>query len=92
VIKLPLHAVAQVQGQTVVWLLDAASMSVKPQPVQVGGTDAQQLVITSGLKAGDTVVTAGVHTLTPGLKVKRYVEPGSGVAPAPANAASAAAR
>jgi membrane fusion protein, multidrug efflux system len=77
VIKLPLPAVAQVQGATVVWLLDRASMTVKPRPVQVGAADANQLEITGGLKAGDTVVTAGVHTLTPGQKVKLYIEPGA---------------
>ncbi|EHR71810.1 RND family efflux transporter, MFP subunit [Burkholderiales bacterium JOSHI_001] len=77
VIKLPLPAVAQVQGATVVWLLDKASLTVKPQTVKVGAADANQLEITSGLKAGDTVVTAGVHTLTPGQKVKLYIEPGA---------------
>jgi multidrug efflux system membrane fusion protein len=33
------------------------------------------LVLASGLKAGDTVVTAGAHVLTPGQQVSLYVEP-----------------
>jgi hypothetical protein len=32
-------------------------------------------VLDSGLKAGDTVVTAGAHVLQPGQQVTLYVEP-----------------
>ncbi len=72
VAKLPLAAVVQQQGQSAVWLLDRASMTVKVQPVSVAGADGNWVVIGSGLTAGQTVVTAGVHTLTPGQKVKLY--------------------
>jgi len=34
-------------------------------------------VITSGLAPGQVVVTAGVHVLSPGQKVKFYVDPGA---------------
>jgi membrane fusion protein, multidrug efflux system len=74
-IKLPLAAVIERQGQTAVWLLDPATMTVKPQPVQVAGAEGNRVVLASGLAPGQTVVTAGVHVLTPGQKVKRYVEP-----------------
>jgi RND family efflux transporter MFP subunit len=73
-IKLPLTAVLQQQGQTSVWVLDTATMTVKTQPVVVAGADGNSVVVASGLQAGQTVVTAGVHTLTPGQKVKRYAE------------------
>jgi hypothetical protein len=43
-------------------------------------------VVTGGLSTGQVVVTAGVHVLNPGQKVKLYVEPG-----APASAAAVAA-
>ncbi len=72
VIRLPLAAVMQQQGQSAVWLLDRASMTVKVQPIQVAGADGSNLVVASGLSAGQTVVTAGVHVLTPGQKVKLY--------------------
>lgn len=75
VIKLPLSAVMQQQGQTAVWLLDSGTMTVKPQTVQVAGADQNEVVIAGGLKPGQTVVTAGVHVLTPGQKVKRYQPP-----------------
>lgn len=79
--KLPLAAVTQQQGQTAVWLLDKASMTVKLQPVVVAGADGNLLVVSQGLSAGQTVVTAGVHALSPGQKVKLYETP----VPAPAS-------
>ena len=72
VAKLPLTAVMQQQGQTAVWLLDKASMTVRVQPVVVAGADGNAVVVTSGLAPGQTVVTAGVHALSPGQKVKLY--------------------
>jgi RND family efflux transporter MFP subunit len=83
-VRLPLAAVVQANGQSAVWVLDRASMTVKPQSVVVASADGNRLVLASGLAAGQTVVTAGVHTLAPGQKVKLY-----GEAPAvPALAAS----
>lgn len=72
-IKLPLSALRQDKGQTSVWLLDAASMTVKPHTVQVATADGNEAVIASGLVPGQEVVTAGVHVLTEGQKVSRYV-------------------
>ncbi|MEK8030766.1 efflux RND transporter periplasmic adaptor subunit [Ideonella sp. DXS29W] len=94
VIRLPLTAVAESKGQTVVWMLDRSSMTVRSQPVVVGGADGNTVVIGQGVKPGDEVVVAGIHVLTPGLKVKPYVEtqvasaakavPASASIPAPA--------
>ena len=79
------------QGQTAVWVLDRSAMTVKVQPVVVAGADGNEVVVASGLAAGATVVTAGVHTLTPGQKVKLYDE--APTAPAAAQpAASVASR
>lgn len=75
VIKLPVAAVAQQGGKTTVWVLDSASMTVKPLPVEVGGAEGNEVVIASGLTAGQEVVIAGVHVLSPGQKVKRYQPP-----------------
>jgi len=86
VTKLPLSALKEEQGRSSVWLVDRASMTVKLQPVQVAGADGNDAVISAGLVPGQVVVTAGVHVLNPGQKVKFYVEPGV----PPASAASAA--
>lgn len=85
VLRLPLPALAEVGGRSVVWLLDAAAMTVTPQPVQVAGAEGNQVLIVQGAQGvapGQEVVVAGVHVLTPGQKVTRYVEPQRGKAAA----------
>ena len=74
-LRLPLQAVAGRDQQSYVWLLDKASMKVREQPVVVLRPEGDTLVLDSGLKTGDTVVTAGAHVLTPGQQVSLYVEP-----------------
>lgn len=90
-IQLPLHALAQREGRSVVWLLDGQSMTVKPQSVVTGDIVGNVVLVVDGLKPGQEVVTAGVHVLNPGQKVKRYVEPGLGERPAAPPAAASSA-
>jgi len=88
VVKLPLAAVFEQQGRSVAWVLDPATMIVSPKPVSVAGADGNMVVIAAGIYPGQTVVTAGVHTLSAGQRVRMYVEsPGS--APEPSRSASA---
>ncbi len=75
VTRLPLTAVMQQQGQTAVWLVDPGSMTVKVQPVVVAGADGNDVIVASGLTPGQVVVTAGVHALNPGQKVKLFKSP-----------------
>ena len=91
VIQLPTSALKEEAGQTVVWVLDEASMTVNTQAVQVGAVDGQQVSITSGLKTGQKVVSAGVHVLSPGQKVTVYA-PASATTAAPGGATSNPAR
>jgi len=88
VIKLPLAAVFERAGKTSVWLVDRTTMAVQAQPIAVAGADGNLVVVAGGLQPGQAVVTAGVHTLAPGQKVRWYAEPG---APAASAAAAAAA-
>ena len=74
-LRLPLQAVAGRDNQSYVWVLDKSTMKVREQPVVVLRPDGDNLVLDSGLKTGDTVVTAGAHVLTPGQQVSLYVEP-----------------
>jgi membrane fusion protein, multidrug efflux system len=74
VVKLPLSAVMEMQGRSAVWLVDRQTMTVKPQPVQVAGAEGNTVLVAAGLQPGQTVVTAGVHVLTPGQKVRFYQE------------------
>jgi membrane fusion protein, multidrug efflux system len=86
VVKLPLSAVFEHQGKSSVWLLDAATMTVRAQAIQVAGAEGNLVIVAGGLAPGQQVVSAGVHVLTAGQKVSLY-----GAAPVLA-AASAAAR
>ena len=74
-LRLPLQAVAGRDNQSHVWVLDKSTMKVREQPVVVLRPEGDSVVLDGGLKAGDTVVTAGAHTLTPGQQVTLYVEP-----------------
>ncbi len=77
VIKLPLSAVFQQGGLPRVWVLNRQAQVVQARPVQVAGADGNLVLVGAGLSAGETVVTAGVHVLTEGQKVRPYVEPGN---------------
>lgn len=80
VIKLPLTAIWSDGGVTSVWLLDAASMTVRPQPVQVGGVEGSSVLVGAGLQPGQEVVVAGVHVLSSGQKLTRYAPPAAAAA------------
>ena len=77
VTKLPLSALREEQGKTAVWVVDEATMTVALRPVQVLGTQGNEVVIGSGLNPQQIVVTAGVHVLEPGQKVKLFAQPGA---------------
>lgn len=83
-LRLPLSAVVQTQGRSAVWLLDRGSMTVKLQPVVVSHADGNHLILASGLRPGQTVVTAGVHTLSEGQRVGLYAAPPEAERPASA--------
>jgi len=70
--KLPLAAVFEQQGKSHVWLLDMTSMTVRAQPIVVVGAEGNAVLVGGGLAAGQTIVSAGTHTLSPGQKVTLY--------------------
>jgi len=70
VIALPLQALFKDGDATFVWLLDRREMTVKRSPITLANVAGNDVVIASGVAPGDTVVTAGVHLLKPGQKVK----------------------
>jgi RND family efflux transporter MFP subunit len=73
--RLPLAAVFEQQGKSSVWLLDRATMTVRAQPIEVAGAEGNMVLVGGGLETGQTVVSAGAHTLTPGQKVTLYGAP-----------------
>ena len=74
-LMLPLTALFEHQGKSQVWVLDRTTMTVQMRAVQPVAIQANLIVLGAGLSPGESVVTAGVHTLSPGQKVSLYAEP-----------------
>jgi len=66
-LRVPLTALFNEKSQSSVWVVENGA--VKLVPVTVGGVAGNDLLLTSGVKEGQTVVTAGVNLLKPGQKV-----------------------
>ncbi len=69
-ISLPSSAMMRADGKTAVWIVDPKASTVSLRSIALGATDATTVQVTSGLNAGDVVVTAGVQALRPGQKVR----------------------
>lgn len=72
VIKLPTSALRQDGEATAVWVLDRSTMTVRSQPVRISTADGNEAVVAGGLEPGTLVVSAGVHVLASGQKVRIY--------------------
>ena len=73
-IDLPATALLERDGKTQVWVVakeaGTSDAKVSLRDVVVASRDEAGIVVTSGLAAGDRIVVAGVHSLTPGQTVK----------------------
>ncbi len=67
-LRAPLSSLVQNKGASAVWVIENGA--VRLQPVQVGGVSGNEVLLTGGIKAGQTIVTAGVNLLKSGQKVK----------------------
>ncbi|MEP7301393.1 MAG: efflux RND transporter periplasmic adaptor subunit [Caldimonas sp.] len=93
VARVPLSALKEDHGRSTVWIVDAGSMTTVSRPVVIGGAEGNDAVVLAGLVPGDRVVTAGVHVLSPGQKVRLYNDPEAPLPGAsPVSAASASVR
>jgi RND family efflux transporter MFP subunit len=70
VVELPGTALTQWDGKPAVWVVDTATETVNRRPIEIARYDASSVIVAQGLQDGDVVVTAGVHALRPGQKVK----------------------
>jgi RND family efflux transporter MFP subunit len=86
VVKLPTSALLRDGNRSAVWLFDAATMTVKLQPIEIATADGNSFVVGSGLSPGMQVVVAGVHVLQPGQKVTLYQVARAEAAVVPASA------
>lgn len=69
-LSVPLSAITAENEQPYVWIVDPATSTVVRTPVRVGNYGQQRAAVLEGLKAQDWVVSAGVHLLQPGLKIR----------------------
>ncbi len=73
-IAVPLSALNQERNITSVWVVESGV--VKLVPVTIGGVAGNDILLTSGVKPGQTVVTAGANLLKNGQKVRLLAEEG----------------
>lgn len=67
--RVPLTAIFQQNDKTALWIV-AADRSVSLRPVEVGAYRDDGALISSGIAAGERIVSAGVHKLTAGDKIQ----------------------
>lgn len=70
-LSVPQSALFKVNGHPQVWVVDATTGAVAARAVELGALDGERAAVRQGLKAGEWVVTAGVHKLAPGQRVRR---------------------
>ena len=68
-VALPSTSIFQKDGKPAVWIVKDDG-TVELRPVSVERYDSDRVFIASGIRTGERVVTAGVHRLAPGEKVR----------------------
>ena len=68
-VDLPATALLDKQGKTFVWIVDPNN-TVALREVTVAARIGDRITVTSGVRGGQRVVIAGVHSLAPGQAVK----------------------
>lgn len=71
-IHIPLTAIATDGDQKYVWVVDQKTMMVSKRNVVIEKNVGTTIGITSGLKSGETIVTAGISVLSEGMKVSKW--------------------
>jgi RND family efflux transporter MFP subunit len=69
-VVVPLTALTESDGGTVVFVVDAVNKVVRKTAVDIGGVGEHGVQIVRGLQIGDMVVSAGVQFLRDGMRVR----------------------
>lgn len=72
-VSIPISALVEHAGQTLIWRYEPKTNQVHHQPVTVVGLDGSAVRV-AGLSTGMQVVTAGVHVLSEGQKVRPLLD------------------
>ncbi|MGH7154687.1 MAG: efflux RND transporter periplasmic adaptor subunit, partial [Acetobacteraceae bacterium] len=67
---IPASALTSLNGKPAVWLVDPEKLTVSLHQIQTAQFDPDTVIVEHGIETGDIVVTAGVHALHPGQKVR----------------------
>jgi RND family efflux transporter MFP subunit len=70
VARLPLSALIDQGKGSALWVVDPGSQTLRLVPVEVAGLGGSDVLIASGVKDGDAVVTLGVQKLEAGQRVR----------------------
>lgn len=69
-LRLPASAILSKDGKTFAWLVDPSSRTVTLREVQSAPDEDGGVRVSAGIESGARVVTAGVHSLVDGQKVR----------------------
>jgi RND family efflux transporter MFP subunit len=69
-LRLPASAILVKEGKTLVWLVDTSKGTVASREITSAPEDSGGVRVVAGVDAGSRVVTAGVHSLAEGQKVR----------------------
>ena len=75
VARLPISALTQRDQKPAVWVLAHPADTLELRPVAIAAYAGDLAIVAGGLKDGERVVTAGVHKLDAGQKVRVWTEP-----------------
>ena len=70
-IEIPASALTRTSGEPAVWVVDPAKNTVSLRTVEIVDFSPTSVIVSSGLAAGEIVVTAGVQALRPGQEVRQ---------------------
>ncbi len=76
-LSLPSTAILDRDGSTHVWIVDVPNKKVQLVEVKISDRNETNVVVSSGISAGDRVVIAGVHSLTDGQSI--WIQAGAGL-------------
>lgn len=71
-IRIPLGAILSEGDAQFIWVVDKETMTVSRREISLGPDIGDELVVESGLQAGETIVGAGASYLHEGQKIRQF--------------------
>ncbi len=73
-ISVPLSSLASDGVSSYVWVVDEDSMTVSRRDVTIADGIGEYAIVTEGLNAGETIITAGASFISEGMQVRPWTE------------------